>query len=103
MEPGACKIALNIAKGSTNHSNPYSCPNKWLPDVVLVQRDVQVTTIDLTAPSIQVARGSVQVDGDGTRQATLLLQQGTQAQLVYPDGSTQPMTTLKKRGKGVSP
>jgi Right handed beta helix region/Putative metal-binding motif len=70
----------------------------WLPDVVLVSVDPQVTTVDLTAATpIQVARGRVQSDTDGTRQATLLFPQGTQAQMVLPDGSTQPITTLSVR------
>lgn len=36
-------------------------------------------------------------DADGARQATLLFPQGTQAQLVMPDRSTQPVTTLNMR------
>ena len=36
-------------------------------------------------------------DSDGTRQATLLVPQGTTAQMVMPDGSTQPLTTLSVR------
>ena len=70
----------------------------WAPDVVLIQLDPQVTPIDLTAPvPIQVARGSVVTDSDGTRQATLLVTQGTTAQMVMSDGSTQPLTSLSIR------
>ena len=36
-------------------------------------------------------------DEDGTRQATLLIPQGTTAQLVMPDGSTQVITSLNVR------
>lgn len=71
----------------------------WLPDVVLIQPDPQVTTIDLTdttAP-MQVAAGSVVTDADGTRQAVVLIPQGTTATLVLPDGSTQPLSTLHVR------
>ncbi|NOT54072.1 MAG: hypothetical protein HOP18_05660, partial [Deltaproteobacteria bacterium] len=69
-----------------------------LPDVVLIALDSQVTPIDLTATTpIQVARGSVVTDSDGTRQATLLFPQGTTAQMVLPDGSAQPLTTLHVR------
>jgi hypothetical protein len=68
------------------------------PDVVLIPLDPQVTTIDLTASApMQVAQGSVVTDADGTRQATILFPQGTQAQLVLPDGGTQPITTLHVR------
>src|SRR5205823_2286158 len=36
-------------------------------------------------------------DGDGTRQATLLFPQGTAATMVFPDGSTRPITGLSVR------
>ena len=53
-----------------------------LEDAVLIIRDAQATTVDLTsATEIQVARGSVVTDQDGTRQATLLIPPGTQAQV----------------------
>lgn len=61
-----------------------------LPDVVLVQPDPNVTTIDLSAAvPFQVARGSVITDVDGTRQATLLFPQGTTATMALADGTTQ--------------
>ena len=68
-------------------------------DVVMVQVDTKVTPIDLTntTQAFQVAQGSVVTDQDGARQATLLFPQGTQAQMVMPDGSTQPLTTLHVR------
>jgi len=70
----------------------------WLTDVVLIQQDSQVTTIDLTQPDeMQVARGSVQTDEHGSRQATLLVPAGTQAELLMPDGSTQPIAALSVR------
>ena len=70
----------------------------YLPDVVLISLDEQVTTIDLdAATSFQVARGSEVTDNDGTRQATLLFPAGTQAQMVMPDGSTQKLTSLNVR------
>jgi YD repeat-containing protein len=69
-----------------------------LPEVVLIQPDPQVTTIDLNAPvPMQVARGSVMTDEDGTRQATLFFPQGTQATMVLPNSSTQPLSTLNVR------
>ena len=66
-----------------------------LPEVVLIPYDSLVTAIDLSqARPMQVARGSLVTDGEGTRQATLLFPQGTQAQMRFPDGSTQPINTL---------
>lgn len=68
------------------------------PDVALVPLDPVVTTIDLTSMDpFQVAQGSMQNDVDGTRQATLLVPQGTTAELVMPDGMTMPITQLDVR------
>jgi RHS repeat-associated protein len=71
----------------------------FLPDVVLIQPDPHVTTIDLTDTTqpMQVAAGSPVTDADGTRQAVVMIPQGTTATLVLPDGSTQPLTTLNVR------
>ncbi len=70
----------------------------FAPDVALVTLDPVVTTIDLAAPTdIQVARGTPSTDADGTRQATLLVPPGTTAQMVLPDGSTQPLSSLHVR------
>jgi RHS repeat-associated protein len=70
----------------------------WLPDVILLPYDNRITAIDLTASTeIQVARGNMVADERGTRQATLLFAPGTQATMVLPDGTTQPLTTLHVR------
>ncbi len=69
-----------------------------LPDVIMIPLDPQVTPVDLSASiAMQVARGSSVRDDDGDRQATLLLPEGTEAELVMPDGSTQSMTSLNIR------
>src|SRR6266516_4053647 len=65
-------------------------------DAVLVAADAQATVIDFAQPA-EIARGSVVSDQDGTRQATLIFPQGTQASLVLPDGSTQPIASLTVR------
>jgi hypothetical protein len=50
---------------------------------------------DLASPTeVQHARGSVVTDDDGTRQATLLFMPGTTAELVMPNGSSTPVTSL---------
>ncbi len=70
----------------------------WSPDVVLVPLDQQVTEIDLTAGiPMQIAQGSPVTDADGSRQATVLIPDGVQAEMVMPDGSTQPLNTLSVR------
>jgi hypothetical protein len=70
-----------------------------LPDVVMLTRDPQVTTIQFAAntTTMQIARGSVQSDSDGTRRATVMFPAGTTAALVQPDGSTVPAPTLHIR------
>jgi hypothetical protein len=60
--------------------------------------DPNVTTVDLTSSMpIQVARGSIETDANGNRQATLFFPQGTQATMTLPDGATQNLTTLHVR------
>jgi RHS repeat-associated protein len=67
-------------------------------DVVLIAKDTIVTTVDLTsAMPMQIAQGSTQTDANGTRQATVLIPQGTQAQIFRPDGTTTPVTSLNLR------
>ena len=67
-------------------------------DVTMIALDPVVTTIDLrTAGAMQVARGSVSSDEDGSRQSTVLFAPGTVASLRLPDGSTQPITSLNVR------
>jgi PKD repeat protein len=69
-----------------------------LPEVVMIARDQQVTTIDLAANvPMQVARGSVVTDSDGSRQVTMLFPQGTQATMQLPNGGTQSLSTLHVR------
>jgi len=59
------------------------------PDVAMIPLDPQVTpvTLDENTTSYQVARGSVQQDSDGTRQATVLFPPGTTATMDVPDGN----------------
>jgi RHS repeat-associated protein len=69
----------------------------WLPSAVLIPPDDQVTVIDLSsAPVIQVARGSVVSDAEGVRQATLVVPEGTTAEIVFAGGSRQPLSSSVK-------
>jgi hypothetical protein len=69
-----------------------------LPQAVMIAHDPTVTTVDLTsATPIQVVQGGAVTDSSGTRRATLFVRQGTAANLVFADGSTQPITTLNIR------
>lgn len=70
----------------------------WLPQIVLIPEDSRVTTIDLTAAlPMQVAQGNPVTDADGSRQATLLIPQGTEAAIFHTDGTTETVTTLNLR------
>ncbi|TGG89401.1 hypothetical protein E4656_19895 [Natronospirillum operosum] len=67
-------------------------------DIVMIPLDTEVTTVELgNGQPLQVAQGSPQTDTDGTRQATLLFPEGTQASMTLPDGSTQALTELNVR------
>lgn len=68
-------------------------------DAILIQQDTKVSAVNLkdTSQAFQVAQGSVVTDKDGTRQATLLIPQGTQAQVYNPDGTTRAVSSLTLR------
>ncbi len=66
--------------------------------VVLIAPDARVNLIDLTAPApFQIARGSVISDSEGTRQATLLIPNGTTARMLLLDGTSQPLSRFAIR------
>jgi RHS repeat-associated protein len=71
----------------------------WAPDVVLIQLDIQVTTIDLTLPitTMQVAQASVISDAAGQRQQTVLFPPAVQASMTLPNGITQALTAMHVR------
>lgn len=87
--PGFLPVQRSI---ETNHRQYH-----WLPDVVLTARDAAVTEIVPGAAEVQVARGSVQEDEDGARQATMVFPAGTQATAVLPDGSEVVLDTMRVR------
>lgn len=70
----------------------------WLPEVALIPMDDKVTRIDLSSSDpMQIAQSSKISDGDGSRQASLLIPKDTQAQLLLPGGGLQPVTILNIR------
>jgi RHS repeat-associated protein len=70
----------------------------WLPAIVMIPLDPNVTVIDLTDPApIQLVIGSSQSDADGTRQAVLMIPAGTTAQMLMPNDSLLPIDTLHIR------
>lgn len=75
-------------------------PQSWTiaPDVVLIPLDPNATTVALPDIAVPVvASGKVEVDADGSRQAHALFKPGITAEMVLPDGSTAPLSTLTVR------
>ncbi len=68
-----------------------------LLQVALVPLSFVVTQVSLGASALQVARGPVEEDEDGPRQATLLLPPNTRATLVTADGKRTAATSLSLR------
>ncbi len=66
-------------------------------DVVLLKVDPEVTVVASNATEMQVARGEVETDSAGSRQATLIFPAGTTAELVMEDGSTVPVGSIRVR------
>ncbi|MFL6198246.1 MAG: hypothetical protein ACJ76J_03635, partial [Thermoanaerobaculia bacterium] len=69
----------------------------WAPDVALIPYDSPATVVVAGSPEIQVARGSMVQDEDGSRRSTLLIPAGTGAEMVLPDGSVQALPSLTLR------
>jgi len=70
---------------------------RTLPDIVMLELDSAVTTVQSAATAMQVVRGSTVADGSGQRTATLLVPAGTSAALEMPDGSQIPAGSLNIR------
>lgn len=70
----------------------------WASDLVMIQPDPNVTEIEFdTATEYQVVMGSEISDVNGPRREVLLIAPGTKAEMVLPDGTLQPMTSLNVR------
>jgi len=61
-----------------------------IDDVVLVPFDLQAMEVQMGASGTQIARGSLQSDADGARQATLLFPPNTTATMSIPNPSGPP-------------
>lgn len=65
-----------------------------VPNVTLIQPDTAGAVIAFgPTATAQVVQSSASTDTSGTRTATLLFQPGTTAELVFTNGSTQPITS----------
>jgi len=99
---GGGLLTVNYSKtgylNAQRQVNPAWQDYQDVADVALVARDATVTPVDLTAATpMQIAQGSRQTDANGTRQASVLIPQDTQAQIFQPDGTTVPVTSLNLR------
>ena len=80
-----------------------SLPTGWLnfahvPDVALTRLDTAVTSVSLAAAAgPQIALGSEVSDDEGSRRGVLLVNEGTQAEIILPDGSTRAVENLNVR------
>ncbi|WP_158299421.1 carboxypeptidase regulatory-like domain-containing protein [Paenibacillus antri] len=70
-----------------------------LPDVAMKRYDAKATAVSLEegTTEMQVAQGSPVTDADGTRQATLLIPEGTTAYMKLADGTTAPLPSMNVR------
>lgn len=85
---------MTVQRKSTADWNEYH----EMPEVVLTAYDTNVTPVTLAGSAeALVAQGSPVTDEDGTRQATLVFQPGTTAEILLPDGGTMPADTLHVR------
>lgn len=75
---------------------PWQAQHRF-PDIVLLARDSNVTTVTLGSGSSQVALGSPQSDADGNRRASLLIPAGTEAQVLQSDGTPLAVDQLHVR------
>lgn len=71
---------------------------QWLPEVVLLNKDSQVTKVDFSkADTANEFAGSKVKDEDGNRQARVFFPVGTSVSIHNPDGTTRPMDLLNLR------
>ena len=68
------------------------------PAVAMIHPDPVVSTVTTTAAApFQVIEGSEETDASGTRKAVVMIPPGTQADIVEPDGTRTPVTSLDVR------
>jgi len=68
-----------------------------MPLVNMVALDPLVTAIQVANNAPQIARGNPVTDADGSRQASMIFPSSVTANMVMPDGSEQPLSTMSVR------
>lgn len=99
---GGSKVTVQIEKPGhiTVHRGTIAPWNDFAmaTDATLIPYDPAATAIDL--PQVQgaiVARGTASTDEDGTRQATLIFREGTEATAHRPNGEVQDLPLITVR------
>lgn len=74
-------------------------PGDWfaIEEVVLTPLDEVSTVIEVGADEAQVHQGSESVDDDGERTETVVFPSGLGAEMVLPDGTREPLTSMTVR------
>ncbi|HEX2203893.1 MAG TPA: RHS repeat-associated core domain-containing protein [Longimicrobium sp.] len=94
------RVVLQYAKDgflpAQRNAEPVGQGFAPVDDVALARLDPRVSAVDFARP-VSAARGSVVSDADGSRQATLFFEGGTTAEMVMPDGSTRPLSSVHVR------
>ncbi|MBI5514650.1 MAG: hypothetical protein HY909_12820 [Deltaproteobacteria bacterium] len=65
--------------------------------VSVIPRDPTLSTVNMTATTVQTAAGSTSTDSAGTRTPRLLVRPGTTATVQWPDGTSTVEPTLRVR------
>ena len=97
---GPLQIRFRLAGHPEVHRQVEVPWNGWVrsDDVVMTPLSAIATNIDLaTLTETATARGEVESDARGSRQATLLFAPGTQATMTLSDGSTAPLDQITVR------
>lgn len=98
---GGGRVALRLEKGAYFPVlRMVEAPTQdygEVDDAVMIRADVLVTEIVGDASEMQVARGSVESDVDGARQATIFFPAGTTAEMFLPNGDSVPLPALHVR------
>jgi RHS repeat-associated protein len=100
---GGAPVTLEIAKDGLLPVQRTVAEVPWqdfvvLDHLVLLPLDEQATVVDLgTTEGVVVAEAAPVTDDEGSRQAVLLFEPGTEAEMTLPDGTTQPLERMTVR------
>ncbi|MCC7075543.1 MAG: carboxypeptidase regulatory-like domain-containing protein [Acidimicrobiia bacterium] len=99
---GGSQLTLSVTAGgySSAQRNLNSVPeNEYMAvdEMLLVPVDATPDVVRADSSEVQVAEGDLESDGDGQRQVRVVVPPGTSAEMVFADGSTQPLESMHVR------